>query len=772
MAKRPGTAVPDMAAADMDRACADPAGADRAGRDRAGPDPANGGWAATTASVGRAVVRELSGAWRHRSRSAEEAALRQCSFLIDASMVLGTSLDPQRIVEMTAALAVPRLGSAAIVWLRGEGNSVPIAASSFLDPKAAGFVRAAFQIRPATVDQDIPPGSVVRTGQSYYVPKYTEKIVGKLFAREAYDRFWEFPSGPTITVPIHSRGRVLGALTVDRAGLEPFSAFDIHLVEELARRGGAALDNAQLFRDVEESALTLQRSLLPAHPPALDGMEIALEYRPGTAGTEVGGDLYDVIPLPGGRAGIAIGDVMGRGLHAAAVMGQLRAALRAYALEDWGPAELLARLDRVVDSLPGLQLATSMYAVYDPYSGRATIASAGHPPPLLLLPDEQPDYLVLEPGLPLGTGEADAFSETTITLPPGSALVLFTDGLVESRRRSLADGLEHLRSGLGEQVTRPRAARDLASSNGASSNGAGSNEAASNGAADNEAADNGAADTGAAADVLPADSVAGASVAGAVAGGTGASGAAASGADANGADADGTPVGGPATTAPASAVLPERRIRERRSGRDRRGGFRRSRTAGDRRRAGSFAARSWSGPDAVTWDGPGPIEETARTVLERCLLAAELPARTDDDIALLVLVTRPVRPPLIQLALPAVAASAGQARTSVRAALHDAGISSLDDAILLVSEVVTNAVLHARSDLVLRATLEPGRLRISVEDREGSALPRPGDESTDQIDAEHGWGLLLVEALAQAWGVETTPDGKRVWFEMEIPDEA
>ncbi|EFC83311.1 SpoIIE family protein phosphatase [Parafrankia sp. EUN1f] len=768
MAKRPGTAVPDMAAAGMDRACVDPACADRPGSDRAGSDPANGGWAATTASVGRAVVRELSGAWRRRSRSAEEAALPQCSFLADASMVLGTSLDPQRIVEMTAALAVPRLGSAAIVWLRGEGNSVPIAASSFLDPKAAGFVRAAYQIRPATVDQEIPPGSVVRTGQSYYVPKYTEKIVGKLFAREAYDRFWEFPSGPTITVPIHSRGRVLGALTVDRAGMEPFSALDIHLVEELARRGGAALDNAQLFRDVEESALTLQRSLLPAHPPALDGMEIAMEYRPGTAGTEVGGDLYDVIPLPGGRAGIAIGDVMGRGLHAAAVMGQLRAALRAYALEDWGPAELLARLDRVVDSLPGLQLATSMYAVYDPYSGRATIASAGHPPPLLLLPDEQPDYLVLEPGLPLGTGEADSFSETTITLPPGSALVLFTDGLVESRRRSLADGLEHLRSGLADQVTRPRAARDLASSNGASSNGASSNGASSNGASSNGAADNGTE-----ADVLPADSVAGDSVAaGAVAGGTGAGGTGGSVVAASGADANGTAVGGPAATASASAVLPERRIRERRSGRDRRGGYRRSRNAGDRRRAGSFAARSWSGPDAVTWDGPGPIEETARTVLERCLLAAELPARTDDDIALLVLVTRSVRPPLIQLALPAVAASAGQARTSVRAALHDAGISSLDDAILLVSEVVTNAVLHARSDLVLRATLEPGRLRISVEDREGSALPRPGDESTDQIDAEHGWGLLLVEALAQAWGVETTPDGKRVWFEMEIPDEA
>ncbi|MEX5636439.1 ATP-binding SpoIIE family protein phosphatase [Parafrankia sp. FMc2] len=698
----------------------------RAGSEpRAGAAPATGaaygreGWAATTASVGRAIVRELTAARRRRSHVSAGTTLDQFSFLADASLVLSSSLDPQRIMEMIAALAVPRLGTGAVVWLRGDGDAIRMAGSSFLDAKSADFLRAAVQLRPPTLDQNTPPGIVVRTGQSHYIPCYTERVARELFAGSAYETFWELPSGPTITVPMCARGHVLGALSVGRNGPHEFTALDVHLVEELARRGGAALDNAQLFQEVEESALTLQRSMLPAHPPALDGMEIAMEYRPGTAGTEVGGDFYDVIGLPGGRVGVAIGDVMGRGLHAAAVMGQLRAALRAYALEDWGPAELLARLDRVVDSLPGLQMATSMYAVYDPYSGRATIASAGHPPPLLVLPDEQPDYLVLEPGLPLGTGEKDQFSETTVALPPGSALVMFTDGLVESRRRPVADGLEHLRSGLAEQITRPRAARDL----------------------------DAACDAPAAPDV-PAT----------VAAPTAPSAAA--------------PSAGPSPAQPPTGppvATPERRIRERRSGRDRRGGYRRPRTSGDRRRTGSFAARSWSGPDAVTCDGPGPIQETARTLLERCLLAADLPPRTDDDIALLVLVTRPVRPPLLELALPAVGSSASHARVAVRGALHDAGIGSLDDAILLVSEVVTNAVLHARSDLVLRATLEPGRVRISVEDREGSVLPRPGDESIDQMDAEHGWGLLLVEALAQAWGVETTPDGKRVWFEMELP---
>ncbi|WP_018502819.1 ATP-binding SpoIIE family protein phosphatase [Parafrankia discariae] len=703
-------------------------------------DSHSAGWAATTATVGRAIVRELSGTRRRRrAHVTEEATLEQLSFLADASLVLSSSLDPQRIIDMIAALVVPRLGGAAVVWLRGEGDCVRLAGSAFANPKAAEFVRAAIDFHPPTVTEDIPPGVVIRTGQSYYVPRYTEEVVRRLFPGEAGARFSDdLRAGATVTVPMYARGRVLGALTVSRRDDVEYTALDIRLIEELARRGGTALDNAQLFRDVEESALTLQRSMLPAHPPALDGMEIAMEYRPGTAGTEVGGDLYDVIPLPGGRVGVAIGDVMGRGLHAAAVMGQLRAALRAYALEDWGPAELLARLDRVVDSLPGLQMATSMYAVYDPYSGRMTIASAGHPPPLLLLPDEEPDYLVLEPGLPLGTGEQGVFSELTISLPPGSAFVMFTDGLVESRRRPLADGLEHLRSGLGEQMARPRAVRAFLSSSGAAP------EDTPPTAAEPAESAVSAASTPSTASTAGDPSVSAVPPA----------------------------AGGPAVAGGATAA-PERRIRERRSGRDRRGGYRRTRGSGDRRRAGGgFAARSWSGPDAVSGSGSGPSEETARTLLERCLLAADLPPRTDDDIALLALITRPLRPPLLQLALPAVAASAGQARTAVRHSLLDAGIGSLDDAILLVSEVVTNAVLHARSDLVLRATLEPGRLRVSVEDREGTALPRPGGSSQNDPEAEHGWGLLLVEALAQAWGVETTPDGKRVWFEMEIPDEA
>jgi anti-sigma regulatory factor (Ser/Thr protein kinase) len=710
----------------------------------------------SSASVGlrtaRDVARLLLGGASGGSGQADAGQGAPAEFLADAALVLGESLDPERVVHLLADLAVPRFGNVALVWLRA-GDDVWLAASAFTDERVDRILRAMIAAAPPALTDEYPPGIVLRTGQTFCVPRMLSLRPAVSFPdEESYQRFSQIQDGPLLSVPLAAQGEIIGALTVGRAE-GPYVNAEISLAEDLARRGTTALRNARRYREAQESALTLQRSLLPAHPPALDGVEIAMEYWPGTAGTEVGGDFYDVIPLSGGRVGVAIGDVMGRGLRAAAVMGQLRAALRAYALEDWSPAEVLSRLDRVVDLLPGLQLATCMYAVYDRHTGRAVIASAGHLAPLVILPDEDPDYLVLDPGLPLGVGEGAGFSETTVTLPPGSALVLFTDGLVESRRRPLADGLQGLRRGLTEQRARAAAARS------------GPGGAAPGG--------DPAAELGAAAD--------------AAAGETPAGNAATGKADAGNADARNAVIGEAADPrVPGGVALPERwtdrrapgpslgpppGMPERRSGRDRRHGQQRHAGAERRRRArgSGFGVRSWFGPDTVAGTGEGPAEETARSLLERCLLAADLPSRTDDDTALVVLTTLAVNPPLLELALPAVAASAGQARMAIRAVLIDYGIVAVDDATLLVSEVVTNAVLHARSDLVLRAFLEPGRLRISVEDREGAHLPRPGAAAENRPDPESGWGLLLVEAMSLAWGVETTGNGKRVWFDIEVP---
>jgi anti-sigma regulatory factor (Ser/Thr protein kinase) len=790
--------------------------------------------------VGAGVVRDaLRSVRRARCRHADErAALEGLSFLSEASLQLGGSLEPYKIIEMTVALA-RRLGDGVMLWLRSpEGDLIDLAAVDHADPTAAAYMRALAATRPARITDDYSPGVVVRTGQRMWIDDLTAELRRLLFPDPAeYARFRPLGWGQSITVPMHYGERVTGALTISRRpGAPACNHIEATIAEDLARRAALALANAQMFRESQDAGRALQRSLLPAHPPALDGADVAMEYRPGTAGTEVGGDFYDVIELPGGRVGLAIGDVMGRGLRAAAVMGQLRAALRAYALEEWAPAELLARLDLMVASLPGLALATCLYGVYEPAvpplgaagshddrvgaderadrPARVVLAGAGHPAPLLVCPDDAPRYIELDPGLPLGVGDGTRFAETTVDLPPGSSLVFFTDGLVESRHQSVSEGLDLLCSRVGEHLARRRAAErrsQEAASRRRHPSGAGLSPPAR--PADTTGARS--ASTELAAQSAPP---VGAGGRGGTTAGEG-SRAEAAQIDADRAevariDADRAEIaateiaraeppgpdavrseaarnGEAAGAQPTDQAMVDRRAggtgdwtgRERRTGGDRRasrdrrapgpgrppGGIERRR-GNDRRRRnrGGFSVRSWSGPDTVDLDDARWSENAARALLELSLLAADLPEDTDDDTALLVLTIQSAGPPLLELALPPVAASAGQARTAVRAAVEQQRLGRADDAALLVSEICTNAIKHARSELTVRLWAESSRLRISVEDREGATLPKPGRAATGDPEAESGWGLLLVEALADAWGVQTTSDGKRVWFDLDL----
>jgi anti-sigma regulatory factor (Ser/Thr protein kinase) len=187
----------------------------------------------------------------------------------------------------------------------------------------------------------------------------------------------------------------------------------------------------------------LQRSLLPDRLPQLPGMRIAARYLPG--GADVGGDWYDAIPLEDGRVGLAMGDVVGHGLGAASLMGQLRHAARAYALEGHSPPAVLDRLDKLVRSLEGAQMATLLYVVVDPDMRTLHFASAGHVPPLVVGPDARTQFLEAAPNPPLGVFESAAHAELTFELEPGSTVVLYTDGLVEERGVSIDSGLEALR---------------------------------------------------------------------------------------------------------------------------------------------------------------------------------------------------------------------------------------------------------------------------------------------------------------------------------------
>ncbi|MGW8887754.1 SpoIIE family protein phosphatase [Streptomyces sp. NPDC055749] len=289
----------------------------------------------------------------------------------------------------------------------------------------------------------------------------------------------------TLAVPMVAHDTVVGLVRFSRTkGSESFGERDRALATELAARAAVCIDNARLYRREHERALILQRSLLPPGDPEAAGLDIACRYLPGNTATEVGGDWFDVIELPGHRTALVVGDVMGRGLRAAVAMGELRTAVRTLALLDLEPAEVLSALDEVARGLgtPGggdrsdgfgggggaqwpsraahksreadlseVYLATCVYAVYDPVTRRCTFANAGHLPPAVVEPGEPAMLLDVPPGMPLGVG-GEPFEEVEVELKEGALLALYTDGLVESRDHPLDEGLEALREALTSPV--------------------------------------------------------------------------------------------------------------------------------------------------------------------------------------------------------------------------------------------------------------------------------------------------------------------------------
>ncbi|MFG2741499.1 SpoIIE family protein phosphatase [Streptomyces chartreusis] len=253
-----------------------------------------------------------------------------------------------------------------------------------------------------------------------------------------------------LALPLHAHDRTLGALVLVREA--DYDAVEHKYLENLAHRLALAYDNATRYHNERRLALTLQRALLPHSLPHVPGVRLATHYGASNRGAEVGGDWYDVLALPDGGVGFAIGDVMGHDVDAAIVMGQLRSALHSLAMEGAGPAEVLARLDAYLQSIATERFATCLYAVYDPHSHRLRYAAGGHLPPLLIAADIS--YLELPPALPLGLGSTPVDHE--VAFPPGTSLLLYTDGLVENRALSLDGCLAALRQAC---ATLPAAAR-------------------------------------------------------------------------------------------------------------------------------------------------------------------------------------------------------------------------------------------------------------------------------------------------------------------------
>jgi anti-sigma regulatory factor (Ser/Thr protein kinase)/putative methionine-R-sulfoxide reductase with GAF domain len=285
-------------------------------------------------------------------------------------------------------------------------------------PMGRGFAgRIAAERRPVIID-DIDKAEVVN-------PILREKGIRSLLG-----------------VPLLVEGDIIGVLHVGSLSGRPFGNEDVEVLQAAGDRAALAIQGrlAERERGLMDA---LQRSLM-GRLPGMPGVSLAGRYLPA-ASAQLGGDWYDAFLLKGSTMGIAIGDVVGRGFHAAALMGQLRAALRAYSLDGYGPGEVLTRLSRLLRALEPGWSATLLYICFEPLEGRATLASAGHPPPLLVSPEGKSDYITVPGSVPLGGVRFPRYEEVSVEVPPGAGLVLYTDGIVERRGEPLDEGLTGLR---------------------------------------------------------------------------------------------------------------------------------------------------------------------------------------------------------------------------------------------------------------------------------------------------------------------------------------
>ncbi|MFI9249403.1 SpoIIE family protein phosphatase [Streptomyces sp. NPDC053069] len=266
------------------------------------------------------------------------------------------------------------------------------------------------------------------------------------------------PSGQhAILAPLRGRRRVIGAALFLRRPERPaFEADDLLVAAQLATHSALGIDKAVLYGREAYIADELQRTMLPETLPRPTGVRLASRYLPAAETARVGGDWYDAIPLPGSRVALVVGDVMGHSMTSAAIMGQLRTTAQTLAGLDLPPQEVLHHLDEQAQRLGTDRMATCLYAVYDPVTHRITIANAGHPPPVLLHLGGRAEVLRVPPGAPIGVGGVD-FEAVELDAPAGATLLLYTDGLVESRLRDVWTGIEQLRERLAAtaQLTGP-----------------------------------------------------------------------------------------------------------------------------------------------------------------------------------------------------------------------------------------------------------------------------------------------------------------------------
>ena len=377
---------------------------------------------------------------------AERLARNQIERLHALTSALSGALTPAEVTEVALeqGMAAAETDSAVIALLDESGVML----------ETAGYRGYTERIMDPwerfSVNLEIPIAQAVRRREAIFLESAAQILERypdlAAHVEASGDEVW-------VSLPLVVSRTPLGVLFFGARQPRRFDVDDRTFVQAVAEQCGQALERAQLFEREHVIAATLQRSMLPQHLPQVPGVALAARYLAGNPGLEVGGDWYDAFTLSDGRVALSIGDVVGRGLRAASTMSQLRNALRALLFEGLSPAAALRRLNRLVDEMQE-RFATLLVAIYDPRSGTLQIANAGHPPPLLVRADGVASFVDAPPSVPLGALADPAFSEASTTLESGGTLLLYTDGLVEERTRSLDEGLERLRRE-SEQVLRP-----------------------------------------------------------------------------------------------------------------------------------------------------------------------------------------------------------------------------------------------------------------------------------------------------------------------------
>ncbi|MFE5830619.1 SpoIIE family protein phosphatase [Streptomyces sp. NPDC056488] len=431
--------------------------------------PLGAGVPGGSAAVAVAVSPQPSGGGGTASARREGERLR---FVGAATRRIARGIDLDEIVLGLCRATVPTFSDEILVYLRDPlpvGDERPVAPFvlrlrrtdrlRLTDPESEELVLVPDpDPTPAAELCEVRSGGALAEVLRGVRPVFGDSAAAREALSELLGADHPLPGGlRAILAPLRGRRRVIGAAVFlrrpERAGFEPN---DLLVAAQLATHTALGIDKAVLYGREAYIADELQRTMLPDSLPQPTGVRLASRYLPAAETARVGGDWYDAIPLPGSRVALVVGDVMGHSMTSAAIMGQLRTTAQTLAGLDLPPQEVLHHLDEQAQRLGENRMATCMYAVYDPVSHRITVANAGHPPPILLHLGGRAEVLRVPPGAPIGVGGVD-FEAVELDAPAGATLLLYTDGLVESRLRDVWTGIEQLRERLAAtaQLTGP-----------------------------------------------------------------------------------------------------------------------------------------------------------------------------------------------------------------------------------------------------------------------------------------------------------------------------